>query len=208
MNEKTEKSTLIQNLIAKQNTAADGSSLSPEDFHAMIVYLEKLEENFDPSDILKEQKHISEKVNSILESRHICLSADPAAALRQLLPIYESILQHLKHAWHTKEKSQILYTFDVFVDYAIACSDRLESTGGFAAPADFPFPVVETAQEVQLLTEENYTQEAERIFEDLSSLMDYIKAGLDSLDRHMIMTANEILFRLVSQANYILKNFL
>lgn len=208
MDAKTQKDTFIKNLIAGQNPETEGSNPPSESCRAMVTYLEQLEETFDASAAAEEQAHIAERVNSILENNHVCLSEDPATALRQMLPIYRSMLEELECAWRARKKEAVFYVFDALVDYTIVYSEKLECFGEFAPAAAFPFPVIETAQEIQLLTKENYAEEMRKILEALSNLTDYLQTGLDALDKHRIVTANEILCRLISQANYILKNFL
>lgn len=208
MNEKPRKNSLIETLIVRQNAKADGSKLSPEAFRIMIAYLEQLEEKCNPSDAAMEQKRIVDKVNTILENNDVCLSDNTLMALKQMLPVYRSILNKLTQVWHAREKEKTLYVFEEFVDYTIIYSEKLENYGDFASPTAFPFPVIETAKQIPLLTENNYTEEMEKILEELSTLMDYLKAGLENHDKHMIMTANEILFRLVGQTDYIFKTFL
>lgn len=208
MSEKPRKNSFIEALIVKQNTAADGGKLSPEAFRIMIAYLEQLEEKYNASDAATEQKGIVDKVNAILEDNNVCLSDNALTALKQMLPVYKSILDKLTQVWHTKEKENVLHVFGEFVDYTIIYSEKLENYGDFASPTAFPFPVIETSKQIPLLTDENYTEEMERILKELSTVMDYLKAALESPDKHMIMTANEILFRLVGRTDYIFKTFL
>lgn len=208
MNKNQNKNDFIKNLIAIQSTRTGSGKLSPKAFHIILAYLEQLEESCNAANAAAEQTNITQRVNTILGNHNICLSADTLTALRQMLPLYKSILDQFKHCWNTKEKEETLLTFETLLDYTIVYSEKLEMYGDFASPAAFPFPVIETARQIQLLTKENYVQETEKTLDALSDLTDYIQDALERPDKHMVMAANEIMLTLTSQTGYILKVFL